>query len=609
MTSKDVNGTELKGFFDIAFENKIESHTNDVIIMTLSQTEKGKIDITKPSALLQPLFRDSVCCRKLTKVMNRENILKVLSKSSCFAVDELNDLNYVIQFKFENVDSFVESIDDMEDFYQFLRIADKYSLQPHIIEDEILNSYWIFKLISESHHLWEKNMGMWESNVDRAFLESDVFQRIGVNNLKTTDIESEAVYNRHEDYPRWETHKVAHNMNLKFPDCVKNVSAKDLPFTKEVVLDILQMCETHNLKKISKTLANILVSSLQWCDEALQIKALWKNSDSKFLNLGLRYKYFQELFLFSQDFNDMKDKGKTGEISQRCLIPLDAIHVKRNISCIHYPTLARRETHKRFWVSRNHMDNKIEGKPIFSTQRFEDEFIKLSGGMFQNIDWKDIAIVGSTLPRCIFSWENGSESHFSNSDIDVMVCADSLISFDYRVQKLYEQISKNIDKRVVLEKHSTQNKHKFSIIVVEGDAQEESDDPFSTFEHARDKSYPRIDIFLVNNIPYMVSRFHFSVVRMFFDGKTVWVLPTGVHTICTGEITDIRWVSCNSSLKDTITKYLNRGFKFKLNQDNYNEFVTTLNTDTRTTLYTERISPSPYFHQTFVKTMWLEWLL
>ncbi len=40
------------------------------------------------------------------------------------------------------------------------------------------------------------------------------------------------------------------------------------------------------------------------------------------------------------------------------------------------------------------------------------------------------------------------------------------------------------------------------------------------------KFSPHDDIFVVNNIPYMVSRFHFGMVRMYFDGTEVRVFPS-----------------------------------------------------------------------------------
>jgi hypothetical protein len=186
-----------------------------------------------------------------------------------------------------------------------------------------------------------------------------------------------------------------------------------------------------------------------------------------------------------------------------------------------------------------------------TTEEFVNNLKDIVGNLFEHVKWDGIAITGSIIPRCMYNFNDRFKSYYEGSDIDVMVTANTEIDFDYRVQKLYESIKKS-EESAELSKVVTPNQHKYYI----------------TFDSNTVKT-PKLDIFRVKNIPYVVSRFHFAMVRAFYDGNQVWMFPSCISSLSTRETSDIRWVSCKSDLKITLLKYIQRGFKFKLSCENY----------------------------------------
>ena len=64
-----------------------------------------------------------------------------------------------------------------------------------------------------------------------------------------------------------------------------------------------------------------------------------------------------------------------------------------------------------------------------------------------------------------------------------------------------------------------------------------------------------------------ISRFHFAAVRAYFDGNTVWGLPSFVCCANTGLCADYKWFSNSKKPQTLICKYFVRGFYCLLNND------------------------------------------
>ena len=114
--------------------------------------------------------------------------------------------------------------------------------------------------------------------------------------------------------------------------------------------------------------------------------------------------------------------------------------------------------------------------------------------------------------------------------------------FDTSVEYIFKQIQYNYP-MATLHKEKTENKHKYNI-----------------------RDVPRfIDIFHVDSITHVISKFHLDCVRAWYDGNTVHCYPTFICAANTLMCSDIRWVSNKKNIMDVVMKYYRRGFGTLIN--------------------------------------------
>jgi hypothetical protein len=90
-----------------------------------------------------------------------------------------------------------------------------------------------------------------------------------------------------------------------------------------------------------------------------------------------------------------------------------------------------------------------------------------------------------------------------------------------------------------------------------------------------------IEIFMVNSIPGVISKFHMAPVRAWWDGADLHMLPTFITAAMTSVCYDLRWISCAKDLRDIVLKYFQRGFTQVLNKEESVNITSFLNTNPR----------------------------
>lgn len=133
--------------------------------------------------------------------------------------------------------------------------------------------------------------------------------------------------------------------------------------------------------------------------------------------------------------------------------------------------------------------------------------------------------------------------HFS--DIDVMIETENMELFDAKVNELFAKFKKAVDMKyyLTLKKEQTENKYRYKITGLPRD----------------------IELFHVNSISGVISKFHLGCVRAWYDGQSVRMFPSFITSAMIGMNIDMRWVSCNKDLRDVVLKYYQRGFGIMLN--------------------------------------------
>jgi len=135
------------------------------------------------------------------------------------------------------------------------------------------------------------------------------------------------------------------------------------------------------------------------------------------------------------------------------------------------------------------------------------------------------------------------------TDIDLMVETDDYELFDEIANAHFEAVAASSECNTLIQPYIkllyTENKYKYKIY-----------------------GLPRsIEIFMVNSIPGVISKFHMAPVRAWWDGKDLNMLPTFITAAMTSVCYDLRWISCSKDLRDIVLKYFQRGFSQVLNKE------------------------------------------
>lgn len=148
------------------------------------------------------------------------------------------------------------------------------------------------------------------------------------------------------------------------------------------------------------------------------------------------------------------------------------------------------------------------------------------------------------------------------TDIDLAIETTDLEIFDEVCEMILKDIQ-TVNSNVYMKMIPTENKYKHRIY-----------------------GLPRtIELFSVNSIPGVVSKFHVAAVRAFYSASSepdnaepeLYMFPTFVTAAMTGVCHDLRWTSCNKDLRDIVLKYYQRGFAFFLNAEETQNIVRFIN--------------------------------
>lgn len=259
-----------------------------------------------------------------------------------------------------------------------------------------------------------------------------------------------------------------------------------------------------------------------------------------------------------------------------------------------------------------------EHRGMYSLTSFEKRFEIFTNGIFSGMNYNDLSITGSVISACLIRnplerrfgidlpitkdacyegsnksevriyWETMREnlkSYFDEyypsmdavntdgldevqiaelesklSDIDIIVGAISDSEFDKRSIEVYNHIRSKITESLGREpskselniiRSTTQVSYKYNII---GTKCAQNIELFRIFE-----THP------VGS----VSRFHFGVVRGYYDGNRVKVLPTLWCAAQSGVCIDYKWMAYTYSPQTLILKYFIRGMYILLNEDEH----------------------------------------
>jgi len=148
------------------------------------------------------------------------------------------------------------------------------------------------------------------------------------------------------------------------------------------------------------------------------------------------------------------------------------------------------------------------------------------------------------------------------TDIDLMVETDDYELFDEIANLHFEAVlasASNSRYTPYLKLLYTENKYKYKIY-----------------------GLPRsIEIFMVNSIPGVISKFHMAPVRAWWDGDDLHMLPTFITAAMTSVCFDLRWISCSKDVRDIVLKYFQRGFSQILNKEECLNLASYINTNPR----------------------------
>jgi len=133
----------------------------------------------------------------------------------------------------------------------------------------------------------------------------------------------------------------------------------------------------------------------------------------------------------------------------------------------------------------------------------------------------------------------------SISDIDIFIQSASMEEFIQKTHALFDKIKKN-KPDAELKEYTSVASWKFTVVL----PGERWIDIFTTTE---------------NSTADLIWRFHLSIVKMYWDGTTLWMFRSCIASLLTGICDSHGWVSCNKSAAEIILKYSQRGYAACIN--------------------------------------------
>lgn len=550
----------MQSIFSIRFEteNDITIHEK-VIVAYLDPNEDEQNYILAKCD--KALFLQSIWCKKNSKVMT-DTELVVFNKNKI----KLYATQLVIIFPEKTL--FFESkfINTIDLFYEAILIADKYLLDISYLLSKAEYRVWLLIVRERQQNLW-KSSSVLLTNVGQKRFMKKKFNSI-------TGTQSNAYGFTSKGYPKEIT--------------VKSLKANHL-ISKEDLSDMItKLMEFGEVNFVNKIIA-ILGSSIEYCDLIFNNARLLEIVGPISTIYACTFYCFRIFYLEELSINTEVN------LSHRFIMDLkvmEALPNYVNIKLMNNPYMVA------VLEGVNYTSNLIlpynfQGvRGLYNLDRFRARFDEYSNNLFKFISWEKTAVCGSTMTACaiinplenlfrstedyfheyypsrnavtklpksnaakaqqinnLFKYDSSSESSDSEVedekesegttdedfvDIDVMIETTSNEEFDRIASAHFEAILKanNGKYDLVLTRKETENKYKWII-----------------------SGGPRtIDMFSVNSIPGVISKFHLGCVRAWYDGSNVYGFPSFVIAAKIGINIDTRWVSCNKDLRDVILK-------------------------------------------------------
>jgi hypothetical protein len=189
------------------------------------------------------------------------------------------------------------------------------------------------------------------------------------------------------------------------------------------------------------------------------------------------------------------------------------------------------------------------------TGYISDNFVKTKGNNSSTNIYRlynlKYYICGGIMTYCLL--ENQPVEEYKNSDIDIVVYAETSHELDSWVKKVF-----------------------MNLIATEVECKKiETKGPFNKWWIIRKDNGQKFEIFSSQrNIIDLISSFHLSCVRSFTDGKKVYLLPSCVETLLTGIGLSICWMNTkNRDIREVLRKYFRRGFSQILIKENKEKYI------------------------------------
>jgi hypothetical protein len=563
--------------------NDIKGYAGEVLLACYNDNSEWCLYMTDKN-----LFVTSDFCKKNSIVLTREQLGKFNGENFTLPKEAL----VVVIPEYKEL-LLIEHIITIQQFMDFMKFVDKYLLNLAYIESNLNYNIWLSLLKDKQKQVW----------IDNEILLSNVDQFRFAKPKFPTAPTQQGQPGAPTPYPTAAPKNPPKNIKLR-PIKVEAL------ITKEELYELIVLLNQMGAQNYIDKLIAILTSSLEYCDLVLANGPLLKFiQSSKVLHsalyYGLRVLYLEEVSRFTD--------SKYGD---RHVLNIEAMQ--------HYPVVNSGSIvsspycipviNGNVGVQALSAPCYIEGKRgVYTLREFQNRLDAFTGGALKYVNWgaKGVqsALCGSTMvaalcinplellfDNCECYWEefwpskksivqpekvtkkaisyyeeeddNGDgnitekeddEDASPLPDIDIAVETEDPQTFDEVALEHFERIkqaaAENGIKGLSLERIETENKYKYKIYGLHRD----------------------IDIFYVNSVPGLISKFHLGIVRFWYDGKTVWGYPSGVCAAFLGMNIDIRWVSCNKDLRDIVLKYFQRGYGTFINLADRNNLVDYIN--------------------------------
>ena len=155
---------------------------------------------------------------------------------------------------------------------------------------------------------------------------------------------------------------------------------------------------------------------------------------------------------------------------------------------------------------------------------------------------------------CSYREDNNNYfQHYNGSDVDCPILAGD------NVYLSVEELEKIVDEKIKILQKYYPGGWVFVKVLVE-----------KRFQISNNHNSTVLEMFSVpysrNTVWKHFAKYHFGWVRGFFDGRTWFILPSGVISVCTRLSIDIRYCATKHAPHELIYKYLKRGFVPILNK-------------------------------------------